>query len=111
MKKKIVVTIVAAVLALGALTGCGGKTGEISGKYKEATAEEVAAACEEVRLDDCFGNVEEVGWTYNLQAEEEASAKIDLSVKANMGNGIVSNVAFKWDAESSAEYLVSLAME
>lgn len=113
MKKKslFVAGALFTVGALAMLTGCGGKTGEISGKYKEATAEEVAAACEEVRFDDSFGNVEEVGWTYNLQAEEEASAKIDLSVKADMGNGIVSNVAFKWDAESSAEYLVSLAME
>lgn len=111
MKKKIYVATTAlfTVGALAMLAGCGeGKTGQISGKYKEVTAEELASACENYEFDKAFGNVEKDDWAFNLQAEGDMKAKVDLTMSGVM-EGMPMNITCKLDSSESFSYLVSLA--
>lgn len=111
MKKRFVfaATALFTVGALAMLTGCGGKTGEISGKYKEATPEEVAAACEKYQFDRAFGNVEKDDWTFNLQAEGEMKSKFDIAMNMKMDGGMTTSMTCKLSGSESFDYLVSLA--
>lgn len=108
MKKRILfaATALFTVSALAMLTGCGEATGEVKGKYKEATPEEVAAACAKVDFDKAFGDFESADWGMNLQTESETKAKldVDMNVKAE---GMTTNIKCKLDASENTDYLVS----
>ncbi len=92
-----------------ALTGCGEeKTGEISGKYKEATAEEVATAYEKVDFAKSLGDITAEGWAFNFQAEGETEANVDVTMNM-VYSGMPINVTCQANSSESFDYLVSLA--
>lgn len=110
MKKKFLLAATA-LFTVGALAlaGCGEQTtGEISGKYKEATAEEVATAYEKVDFAKSLGDITADDWSFNFQAEGETTANVDLSMSFLYG-GLPMSVTCQAQSTESFSYLVSLA--
>lgn len=110
MKKRVLfaATALLTVGALAMLTGCGEKTGEISGKYKEATTDEVAAACDKIDFEKSLGDVTADGWGFNFQAEGKTTSKIDLDMNVKE-SGQVMNFTYKLEGSDSFNYFVSLS--
>lgn len=110
MKKRVILTATAlfTVGALAMLTGCGEETGEISGKYKEATADEVAAACDKIDFEKSLGDVTADGWGFSFQTEGKTTSKIDLEMNVKE-SGQVMNFTYKLEGSDSFDYLVSLS--
>ncbi|MDE7296335.1 MAG: hypothetical protein K2N84_03625, partial [Clostridia bacterium] len=110
MKKRFLFAATA-LFTVGALVfaGCGKeKTGIISGKYKEATTEEVASACENVDFAKSLGDITAEDWAFNFQAEGNVQANVNLTMGMKYG-GMPMTVTCQAESSESFDYLVSLA--